>query len=94
LFRSFVNTDHLHLESYDVTLDDGTSATILVRHEARSLYENTSKEYVLVSNRCYSGGRHNTAWRAAVVRPPSYQVKSTNGFDDLEQDVQPHSGSL
>ena len=70
-----------------MTLDDGTSATILVGHETRSLYESASKEYVLVSNRRYSGGRHDTARRTAVVRPLSCQVKSTNGFDDLGQDV-------
>ena len=77
-----------------MTLDDGTSAPILVGHEARSLYESTSKEYVLVSNRCYSGGRHNTAGRTAVVRHLPCQDKYTNGFDDFGQDVQPHSGYL
>ncbi len=51
-----------------MTLDDVTSVAIHVRHEARSLHESPSKDYVLVSNCCYGSGRDNTAGRTTVVR--------------------------
>ena len=72
---SFVIFSVQHTKPYGFTPGDGTSVAIHVGHEARSLYESPTEEYVLVSDRCYGSGRHNTTGRTTVVRLPSCQVK-------------------
>jgi hypothetical protein len=62
-------------QGYGLILDDVTSVAIHVRHEARSLHENPSKDFVLVSNCCYGSGRDNTTGRTTLVRSLSHQIK-------------------
>jgi hypothetical protein len=64
-------------------LDDGTSVAIHVGHEARSLHESPSKDYVLVSDCCHGGGGDNTTGRTTVVRSLFHQVNESNDVNSL-----------
>lgn len=71
----FFATDYGPTKPYDVIPDDGPSVAIHVGHEIRSLHEGPTKELVLLSDRCYSSGRHNTTGYTTMVRFLFCQVK-------------------
>jgi len=64
-------------------LDDVTSVAIHIGHEARSLHENPSKDYVPLSDCCYGSGGHNTTGRTTVVRTLSHQVNESDDVNSL-----------
>ena len=58
---------------YGFILDDVTSVAIHVGHEAGSLHESPSEDFVLVSDCCHGSGGDNTTGRTTVVRGLSRQ---------------------
>ena len=73
----------LGLTTIRLDLDDVTSVAIHVGHEAGSLHESPSEDYVLLSDCCYGSGGDNTTGRTAMVRTLSHQVNESNDVNSL-----------
>ena len=75
IVRGFILFYLRHGPGLTSILDDVPSVAIHVGHEAWSLHESPSKDYVFVPGCCHGGGRNNTTRRTTMVRPWSHQVK-------------------